>query len=40
MARMFQIVASKGRDALHVVRSVKDAHDALGLHAPQFERLA
>jgi hypothetical protein len=40
MARMFQIVASRGRDRLHVVRSVKDAHDALGLAAPRFERLA
>ena len=40
MARMFQIVASKGRDRLHVVRSVQDAHDALGLDAPRFERLA
>ncbi len=40
MARMFQIVSPRGREALHVVRSVQDAHDALGLRAPRFERLA
>jgi hypothetical protein len=40
MARMFQIVAAHGIKELHVVRSVQDAHDALGLAATQFERLA
>jgi hypothetical protein len=40
MARMLQIVSTQGREMLHVVRSVQEAYDALGLHAPQFERLA
>lgn len=38
MARMFQMT-SNGRDALQVVRSSQDVYAALGLHAPQFERL-
>jgi len=38
MARMFQIVSPAGRDMLHVVRSVKEAYDALGLtDTPAFE---
>ena len=40
MARMLQLVSDHGRDGLHVVRSLQEAYDALGLHAPQFERLA
>ena len=31
MARMFQIVSPKGRDNLRVVRTQKDAYDALGI---------
>ena len=39
MARMFQLVSSKGRDKFHVVRSLSAAHEALGVAAQQFERL-
>ena len=39
MARMFQIISPKGRDALRIVRTLKDAYDGLGVTTPQFERL-
>jgi hypothetical protein len=40
MARMLQLVSEQGREMLHVVRSVQEAYDALGLRAPHFDRLA
>ena len=41
MARMFQIVSTRGRDNLRVVRTQKDAFEALGLTAgTEFERVA
>ena len=39
MARMFQIISPKGRERFHVVRTLRAAHDALGVTAQQFERL-
>ncbi len=39
MARMFQIVSPKGRERLHVVRTLSAAHEALGVTASAFERL-
>jgi hypothetical protein len=38
MARMFQIT-SHSRDALQIMRTPQDVYAALGLNAPQFERL-
>ena len=41
MARMFQIVSMRGRDNLRVVRTQKDAYEALGLTAgAEFQRVA
>jgi hypothetical protein len=39
MARMFQMLSPTGRDMLHVVRSVREAYDALGVTSPHFEQL-
>jgi hypothetical protein len=39
MARMFQMTSPSGRDMLHVVRSMAEAYVALGVAAPNFERL-
>ena len=39
MARMFQMMSPKGRDMLHVVRSVREAYEALGVTSPRFEQL-
>jgi hypothetical protein len=41
MARMFQIVSTRGRDNLRVVRTQKDAYEGLGLTAgAEFQRVA
>ncbi|HUK32418.1 MAG TPA: hypothetical protein VLV86_00825 [Vicinamibacterales bacterium] len=40
MARMFQMTSHSGRDELHVVRAMGEALAALGITAPQFERVA
>jgi hypothetical protein len=40
MARMLQLASVHGRDMLHVVRSLQEAYDGLGVTTPQFERLA
>ena len=39
MSRMFQIASPKGRDMFYVVRSAREAYDALSLSSPHFERL-
>ena len=39
MARMFQMLSPAGRDMLHVVRSAREAYDALGVTSPRFEQL-
>jgi hypothetical protein len=40
MARMFQMLSPSGRDMLHVVRSMRDALQAIGIHTAHFERIA
>ena len=39
MARMFQMLSPSGRDMLHVVRSMREALQAIGIMAANFERL-
>ena len=39
MARMFQMLSPAGRDMLHVVRSMHEALQAIGVHMAHFERL-
>ncbi|HET9830444.1 MAG TPA: hypothetical protein VFP91_01985 [Vicinamibacterales bacterium] len=39
MARMFQMLSPTGRDMLHVVRSMRDALQAMGGATAHFERL-
>ena len=39
MARMFQMLSPSGRDMLHVVRSMHEALQAIGVGTAHFERL-
>jgi hypothetical protein len=39
MARMLQLASARGREMLHVVRSLQEAYDAVGVTTPHFERL-